>query len=211
VDDLIEVIGGRDVVVVGHSYGGNIVLGAALDRRGDSIRAVAAYEPPQPWLRQPVVDGAASRPGGDSGPSGESGDGKQATSAVLGLDDPGAAAERFFRRMVGEGAWDRLPEKEKAGRRADGPALTAELAAIRLREPPFDVRALRIPVVYGRGSDSLPHHRQAVAWLVAHTPEGELFEIAGGRHGAHLTHPDAFASMVRRAVARSGRPSATRP
>ncbi len=34
-----------------------------------------------------------------------------------------AAAERFFRRMVGDSAWERLPEHTKAARRADGPAL----------------------------------------------------------------------------------------
>ena len=44
------------------------------------------------------------------------------------------AAERFFRRMVGDGAWDRLPDKDKAARRADGAALSAELDAIRISE-----------------------------------------------------------------------------
>lgn len=187
VGDLLEVIGGRDAVVVGHSYGGNIALGAAADAGGASIRSVAAYEPPQPWL-------GLVRPGHQTRWEDE---------------DPGDAAERFFRRMVGDGAWERLSDEEKMARRADGPALAAELAAIRLREAPFDVAALSVPVVYGRGKHSMPHHRQAVAWLVEHTPDAELFEIAGGRHGAHLTHPDAFAVFVRRAVARAGQPSAT--
>ncbi len=155
---------------------------------GAAILSVAAYEPPQPWL------GLTRRPGAQT---------------RWEDDDPGDAAERFFRRMVGDGAWERLSDDEKAARRADGPALAAELAAIRVSEPPFDVAALSIPVVYGRGEHSMPHHRQAVAWLVEHTPDAELFEIAGGRHGAHLTHPDAFAAFVRRAVARAGQPSAT--
>ena len=43
----------------------------------------------------------------------------------------------------------------------------------------------------------LPRHRESVAWLVEHTPGAELVEIAGAGHGAHLTHPDAFAAMVR--------------
>ena len=54
-------------------------------------------------------------------------------------DDDAAAAERFFRRMVGDAAWDRLPDEGRAERRADGPALAAELRAIRLSEAPFDV------------------------------------------------------------------------
>ncbi len=113
--------------------------------------------------------------------------------------------------MVGDRSWDRLSEDEKAARRADGPALAAELAAIRVAHPPFDVSDLRIPVVYGRGEGSFPHHRRAVAWLVEHTPQGELFEIPGARHGSHLTHPDAFAAMVRRALARTAAPTPSRP
>jgi pimeloyl-ACP methyl ester carboxylesterase len=188
VDDLVEVVDGRRAVVVGHSYGGNVALAAALDERGTSISALAAYEPPQPWL-----------PNGSRNPT--------ATSTRWDEEEPAVAAERFFRRMVSDRAWDRLTEEEKADRRGDGVALAAELGAIRLAEAPFDVGALRIPVIYGRGEESLPHHRRAVAWLVEHTPGAELFEIPGARHGAHLTHPDAFAAMVRRAVARAGKPS----
>jgi len=113
-------------------------------------------------------------------------------------------AERFFRRMVGDAAWDRLPDSTKEARRADGAALAAELDAIRVTEPPFDVTALDVPTVFGRGTESLPHHRATADWLVAHVPGAELVEIEGAGHGAHLTHPDAFARFVRDAVARAG-------
>ena len=112
-------------------------------------------------------------------------------------------AERFFRRMVGDTAWDRLPEEAKEARRADGAALAAELAAIRLAEPPFDVASLAVPAVFGRGTASLPHHRDAVAWLVDHVEGAALVDIEGAGHGAHLPHPDAFAGLVRAAVARA--------
>jgi pimeloyl-ACP methyl ester carboxylesterase len=115
-------------------------------------------------------------------------------------------AERFFRRMVGDAAWDRLSESAKEERRADGPALEAELAAIRTAEAPFDVTGLRIPSTFGRGELSAARHRDTVAWLAEHVPGAELAEIAGANHGAHLTHPDAFAAMVRSAVARAGYP-----
>jgi pimeloyl-ACP methyl ester carboxylesterase len=199
VDDLLAVIDERPCVVVGHSYGGDIALGAALRGGGSPwIRAVAAYEPPLPWLgtwsRRPR---AADRPLVSADPD----DG----------DAAGDAAEQFFRRMVGDAAWDRLPEAGKADRRADGPALAAELDAIRLTEAPFDVSTLTIPAVFGRGGNSLPHHRQAVAWLVEHTPGSELVEIPGAQHGAHLTHPDAFADMARLAIARSDLVAAPAP
>jgi pimeloyl-ACP methyl ester carboxylesterase len=192
IDDLLAVIGGRPAVVVGHSYGGDIALGAALRSDGSStILSVAAYEPPMPWLAGYRTSAPAS--GGTA-------------TAASGTADPheaADAAERFFRRMVGDSAWDRLPEDTKAARRADGPALEAELAAIRVTDPPFDVTRLEVPATFGEGEQSASRHRLAVAWLVEHTPGAQLVEIPGASHGAHLTHPDAFARLARTAVERA--------
>jgi pimeloyl-ACP methyl ester carboxylesterase len=202
IDDLLEVVDGRPAVVIGHSYGGAVTLGAAL-RPGpaSSIRSIAVYEPPMPWLDLWPKRPAASSGGRDASvsTSGDSGAGE---------DDYGLAAERFFRRMVGDAAWDRLPAAEKAARRADGPALAAELDAIRITEPPFDVTAMAIPSLCGRGELSAPRHRESVAWLVGHMPGAAVVEFAGASHGAHLTHPDAFAAMVRRTVDLAGPGSA---
>jgi pimeloyl-ACP methyl ester carboxylesterase len=188
VDDLLAVIDGRPAVVVGHSYGGLVALGTALRPEGRrSVAGVAAYEPPMPWL--PLWP---RRP--------------EARPARTGSGDPpdGAAeAERFFRRMVGDTAWDRLPEEGRAARRADGPALAAELRAIRMTEAPFDVTALGVPAVFARGERSADRHRRSVAWLVDQTPGAELAEFPGAGHGAHLTHPDAFADLARRVLARA--------
>ncbi len=188
IDDLLTVIDDRPAVVVGHSYGGTLALGAALRPSGRGlILSVAAYEPPMPWLGS-----WATRGGTRTGRS----------SAVVD-QGPEDAAEHFFRRMVGDSAWDRLPERTKEARRADGEALAAELAAIRVDDPPFDISSLSVPSVFGRGTASLPHHRDAVGWLVEHVRGSVLFEIEGAAHGAHLTHPDAFADLVRMAVARA--------
>jgi pimeloyl-ACP methyl ester carboxylesterase len=197
VDDLLSIIDGRPAVVVGHSYGGDIALGAALRTGGSShIRAVAAFEPPMPWLGS-----WATRPGTAG----------QSRQHSLHHADPGQVAERFFRRMVGDSAWDRLPEATKEARRADGAALAAEIAAIRVTEAPFDVTTLTVPVVFGRGSDSLPHHRASADWLVANVAGSELVEIEGAAHGAHLTHPDGFARFVRAAMMRGGPVPIVRP
>ena len=107
--------------------------GGAARRDADAgIVSVVAYEPPMPWLGivgpQPQQQcghvgwhrvgrcGAKGR-GPDRGGSGDRWRGPP--------DHVGAAeaAERFFRRMVGDAAWDRLSESAKAERRADGPAL----------------------------------------------------------------------------------------
>ena len=114
VDDLLGVVAalpgaGRPVTAVGHSLGGDVVVGAALARPG-SFASIGAYEPPMPWLGLPRPDGRPRRP------------------YVPG--DPGDEAEAFFRRMVGDAAWERLPEPARAQRRAEGPALVADLVAI---------------------------------------------------------------------------------
>jgi pimeloyl-ACP methyl ester carboxylesterase len=174
------------VVAIGHSLGGNVVVGAALasPRAFDSI---GAYEPPMPWL-------GFRRQGGRPWP------------ALA--DDPSAEAERFFSRMVGEGSWSRLTERGRAERRADGPALVADLRSMRGEGPPFDVTALDVPSVFGRGGPaSAEHHRHAIEWLGAHVPGALVHEIANAQHGAHLSHPDHFAMMARLVVERAGEPS----
>lgn len=183
IDDLlvlIESLGGRPTVLVGHSYGGDVALGAAL-RASGCVKAVVAYEPPMPWE--------------EWWPS-------RARSPLEG-EDPALFAEGFFKRMVGEAAWNRLAERDREERRADGPALLAELSSIRRATPPFDVAGIPMPALFGRGGRSVPHHRRATAQLAARAPLGELFEIPGAAHGAHLSHPEAFALLIRRALRRA--------
>jgi pimeloyl-ACP methyl ester carboxylesterase len=194
VEDLLDVVGGLPrghgpVVAVGHSVGGNVVLGAAL---ADPSRfaAVGAYEPPMPWLgfRRPPSQETDGRGGG-------------------GDEDDGDQVEWFTRRMMGDAAWDRLPEPLRAARRADGPALAEDLAALR-GPAPFDVTQLAVPSVFARGgARSRPHHRQVVGWLAEHVPGAEMVEIEGAGHGAHLSHPDGFAELVRTTVGRAGAPA----
>jgi pimeloyl-ACP methyl ester carboxylesterase len=191
--DLVAVLaelrsrGSGPVTAIGHSIGGDVVIGAALADPG-ACDAVGAFEPPMPWLgfRRPHT--ADGRRGG--------------WRSVA--EDPEDEVERFFSRMVSPSAWQRLSDGGKAGRRSDGPALVADLLGIR-GDPPFDVMALAVPAVFGRGGPDTPsHHRDAVAWLGTHVPGAEVYEIAGAQHGAHLSHPDGFAAFSRRVVARAG-------
>lgn len=177
------------VVAVGHSVGATLALWAGVVGP-ERFAALGGYEPSMPWLgfhrETGGVAGAEGRPGGQ-GPAGS----------------PGLEAERFFRRMVGDGAWERLGDRERAARRADGPALVEDLRGVRMAAP-FDVTALTVPTVVAAGGPaSLPRHRQTVAWLGEHVAAIETAEITPAGHGAHLSHPDAFAALVRRAVARA--------
>jgi pimeloyl-ACP methyl ester carboxylesterase len=42
--------------------------------------------------------------------------------------------------------------------------------------------------------------------LARTAPRGELRVVEGADHGAHLTHPNEFADLIRRALERAGEP-----
>lgn len=191
VEDLLAILralaasAARPAAVVGHSLGGDVALGAA-EAEPRLVSAVGAYEPPLPWL------------------------GFRRGSQPREELDPASHAERFFRRMVSDGAWERLSAAERQARRADGPALSEELRSIRERRP-FDPLSLEVPVVLGHGGPgSAEHHRRGVTWLASHLPGSELVVLPTASHGAHLSHPDAFADFVRRVVALGQRPDTGR-
>jgi pimeloyl-ACP methyl ester carboxylesterase len=183
VDDLIVVLGDEPAIVVGHSLGGVIAL-AAAQRRPELVAAVVAYEAPISWAPWWPADTPGSRAVREHG------------------DDPGAAAEAFMRAMVGDRTWERMPARSRSARRAEGPALLAEMAAVRQHPPPYEAGRLDLPVVAGRGSDSEAHHRRAAEELAGAVAGAVLVEVEGADHGVHLTHPDEVARLVRDVVAR---------
>jgi pimeloyl-ACP methyl ester carboxylesterase len=181
VDDLLAVVGDRDVTVFGHSIGGVIALVAA-SRASGPIRSVLAYEAPSPW--------ASWWPQPRSAPPA----------------DPADEAEAFMRRAIGDHFWARLPARTRADRRAEGGALRADIASLQ-GPAPFDASRLAVPVLAAAGSDTTWWHQRAARELAEQAPRGEHATIAGAEHGAHLTHPTATAHLVRRAVERAGPPA----
>ncbi len=175
VDDLLRVIGDGPAVVFGHSVGGVIAM-LASRRRPDLVAALLAYEPPLPWLDWWP---RRSRP----------------RSAM----DPGDEAERFMRQMVGDRIWERLPARTRAERRAEGPALLADLASVHGSVPLFDPASVAVPLLVAVGSETSWWHRRAAEELAATVRGAELAVLAGADHGAHLSEPAAVAALVRRA------------
>lgn len=185
VHDLEAVVADRPVVAVGHSYGGVISL-ALAQRRPDLVRAVVAYEAPMPWMDWWPTTSAGSE-------------------AARAGGDPADAAEGFMRRMVGDERWEALPARTREQRRAEGPALLADMHAVRSGgEPPYDPAEIRVPVVVAHGSRSVGHHRQTAETLAAFVPSAELVVVEGAAHGVHLTHPHELAELARRAIALAG-------
>ena len=180
---VIEWSGAGRVVVVGHSLGGRIAL--QLAELGDPrLVAVAAFESPAPEL-----DGSRDRVGGGA--------------IEVGLrDGPEAAAEHFYRRMVGDDTWSRLRDRDRTARRAEGPALLAELIDLRDGEDELVPESVMVPAAIGVGERSGDELRRGAHLLADRLPEATFTEIAGAGHGAHLTHPDEFARYVAASVPR---------
>jgi pimeloyl-ACP methyl ester carboxylesterase len=167
--DLLRVLDDRPAVVVGHSFGGVTVLGAALEAP-ELMKAIVLYETGMAWI-----------PGWDD----------RALGSVLWSDDPESGAVRL---MLG----DRFEQMTPAQRTAwlhEARAFVAEERSVRTGREPFDVGALQAPLVFGHG-DSYPflavaeHLRQVVRRV-------EVVKVPGAGHNAHRTHPGPFAELVR--------------
>lgn len=176
VDDLEEVLGVGPAVAFGHSLGGDVVL-ATAERHPALITAAVVWEPPQPWLPWWPTNSASRGAGSDL--------------------EPEERAEWFMRRMVGDRIWERLPSSTREQRRSEGATLDAELRSLRV-EPVFDPENLRIPVIVGRGGHSRPHQRRSARELATALRKGELADIDDAGHGAHLSHPNEVAELIRR-------------
>jgi pimeloyl-ACP methyl ester carboxylesterase len=160
------------VILFGHSFGGVVTLGAAL-REPSLVDFVSVYEAPLPW----VLYRESSRPHLS--------------------EDAGDEAERFFRRMVSNGAWERLSEMEKNSRRLDGPALLSDLGLLRSGSKPFDLSQLSTPTLYAHG-DALfvEYYRALCRDLEVLSPFISSYELANAPHGAHLANPDQLAALL---------------
>jgi pimeloyl-ACP methyl ester carboxylesterase len=176
VADLLDVATAEPgpCVVVGHSYGGDVAL-AAAERHPEQITGIVVYEAPLSWMAW----WPASTAGAD---------------ARAWADDPAEAAERFMRRLIGDERWEHLPPATRAARRAEGPALVAELSDLR-EHPPWQASSIDVPVLAMFGARSLEHHRRSAELM------GEWFgrpavAIDGAKHFGVNTHPDAVAAHV---------------
>jgi len=167
----------RPVVIVGHSYGGNVAL-ALADRHPGLVAGVVTYESPLSWM--------------DWWPNGSSG-----AAAVAWRHDPEEAAERFMRSLIGDDRWERLPRSTRLARRAEGPAMVGELIDLRARAP-WDSERIAAPVLAVHGEHGAPHHARAMDFLAEHLADAEVAMIGGARHFGPNTHPDEMADLISR-------------
>ena len=176
VEDLLEVLDDRPAVVVGHSFGGVTVLGAAL-RAPDLVEGVVLYETGMAWI-----------PGWDDRP----------LQSVLWGAEPEADVVRM---MLGD-RFEQMAPDQRATWMEEARAFVAEERSVRTGGEPFDVAALQAPLVFGHG-DSYPfiavadHLRREVRQV-------EIVKVPGAGHNAHRTHPGPFADLVRLGMRMAG-------
>jgi len=206
VDDLAAVLGERRAdVVMGHSLGG--VVGLALaERSPERVGAVLAYEAPlmwEPWWPTDSAGAVALAAAARGGPAADG----PATDGEAAGQHGGDAAEAFLRRMLGDARWERLPAAVRDERRSEGATLLAELRSVHPPSPvPYHPEAVAVPVIAAHGSESKPQHRQGAVELARRAPLGVLEVVEGAGHGAHLTHQEAVAGLVRRCLSRAQGP-----
>jgi pimeloyl-ACP methyl ester carboxylesterase len=188
-EDLVAVVDavaaetGRQVDVVGHSYGGRIGLGAAL--LTPNLRRLVVYEgaPPPATGRGYQDAGTLDR-----------------VRALVAAGERDAALETFMREIVG------MPPADLAAFRAD-PIWPRRAAAIHttVRELEAETSAaasldalgaVRQPVLQVLGGESRKPFDEATRALDARLRDGHIVTISGARHAAHHTHASEFVDAI---------------
>ena len=202
VTDLLDVLDGQPAVVVGHSFGGVTVLGAAI-AAPDLVRAVVLYETGMAWV-----------PGWDD----------TTLRAILwGENADSAAVALMYGSRLG-----RMTPDQQAFLRRQARAFIAEERSVRVPPPdwtagdglgrgigsgrPYDASALTQPLVYGHSDNE---RFTAVATYLVNEAGAVAVELPGAGHNAHRTQPGPFADLVRQGIAladhvRQPRPAAGR-
>ncbi|MBJ7292451.1 MAG: alpha/beta hydrolase [Ilumatobacteraceae bacterium] len=173
VDDLSTLIGDRKVVLIGHSFGGNIALAASV-RLHEQVVGVSTYETPLSWMDW--------WPGTTAG-------------AMAVASSESDAAENFMVRLIGRKRWKELPERTRGDRRREGAALIGELTALRMKAP-WSVEDISCPVLCGYGSNGAKHHAEGARWLANNVKNGCLVELSDAAHSAPMTHSLQFVTEL---------------
>ena len=186
VEDLVALLAGRRAVLVGHSYGGNVALATAA-RHPELVAGVAIYESPLSWEEW--------WPGTTAG-----------ASAIKARGNPQEAAEAFMRRLIGDARWEALPERTRATRREEGPALVDELADLRENRP-WHADAIDVPVIVGHGTRGAAHPQHGMRHVADTVAGARLIEMDGCGHAAPNSHAERFrAELIDPLLAAVGEP-----
>jgi pimeloyl-ACP methyl ester carboxylesterase len=177
-DDLIAILDGTPSIVFGHSAGGAIAMLAAT-RAPELFLALGVWEPPMTqWDWWPA-------------------EARRQASAWGRAQNAESAGEQFNRLILGDARWEQLPEHTRQRLRLEAKAFRADMAS--QDRVLFELDRLVMPRLLGCGTE------QSGAFVGVHQRTAEmagceLLVIEGAAHGAHISHPDAWAGLVRSTI-----------
>lgn len=181
VDDLVDILlTGGPATLVGHSFGCNVVLATAI-RRPDLVAAAGTWELPIPWVSWWPTP--AFRDG---------------LVGIAEAPDADQLGEDFARNNLSPGTWEGLSAERQGRLRREGRAFRADIRSI--TSPPYDIGLLGTPTVLACGATTTTGHREA-AHTMAAMIGAPLMDVEGAGHFGPANHPEAFADLVRAAVA----------
>jgi pimeloyl-ACP methyl ester carboxylesterase len=187
-DDLAGLIEALDVgpaYVVGNSFGASIALGLAA-RRPELFGALCAHEPPLMSLAadDPIVAEVGER-----------------VTSVVGQIERGqaeAAARDFVENVaLGPGAWETMPEEERAAMVG-----LADTFAAEQRDPGWadieigSLGGIRFPVLLTQGEESPPFFSKIIAQLAETIDGAEVTTLSRAGHVPHMTHPAEYVAAI---------------
>lgn len=188
--DLIATLGLAPANVVASSFGASIALDLAA-RRPDLFRTLCAHEPPLMSLA--ADDPVVAQVGEAIGP-------------VLELIEQGetqTAARDFVENIaLGPGAWEMMPDDERASLAAHAHTFAGEQRDPAWAEIDLDaLRGIEFPVLLTQGDQSPPFFSKVIARLAEAIDSAEVRTLAGAGHVPHLTQPAEYSSVISQFVA----------
>lgn len=183
---LVEQLG-APVRLVGHSYGGNIALQAALQARPDAVERIVLLEPVYFRALQLTGDDAALGP------------------AAAHFEDYArratAGEPEVVRLMIdywfGAGAFARMPDPVRSYLSASAGRNAIDVRSSFLgTSTAADLAALHRPVAIVDGETSHEVVRSIARALVTLLPDARMEGLAGANHGMLDTHPEAVAGLI---------------
>ena len=174
---LIDALAAAPAIVVGRSYGGAVAIDLAL-RYPDRVRALVQLE----------GDGGLSLSEAAMQELAELAEQVFAAAEA----DMGTVAETVVRGVLGDGAWEGLPEPAKQMFTANGPAIVAEERGGLLDVTAEQLGTIAQPTLLVGGKDSLLDYAEVMKLTAAATPSARVEWVEGG-HAINPAHPVVLA------------------
>jgi pimeloyl-ACP methyl ester carboxylesterase len=170
---LIETLSAAPAILVGRSYGGAIAIDLAL-RYSDQVRAVVQLEGDGGITLSPVAMRELAELEEQLFPGGEV--------------DMGSVGERAVRTIVGNEAWEGLPEEARQVFAANGPTLVAELRGGYPEITVEELGTIDKPTLLVGAKDSVFDYAEVIDVTAAAMPSARVEWVEGG-HAINPAHP----------------------